>query len=124
MRMVLAGCCLLTLSSVARAEPVQLFLHIPAHDERTFDVAARLGLALMQQGYEVVDVRPVPIQMSRTTIRFFRPELRGEAERLKGELEQMLHENRIEDGTVRIQDFTHFRPLPRPGSLELWFRPE
>jgi hypothetical protein len=33
----------------------------------------------MDDGFDVVDLRPVPTEMSATTIRYFRPELRADA---------------------------------------------
>jgi hypothetical protein len=111
-------------SSPASAEPLQLFVHFPESSATTLEVAKRIGLQMMEDGLDVVDLRPVRVEMSATTIRYFRPELRPEALRLKAYLERMLRDSHIETGPVRVQDFTFFEPKPRPNSLELWFKRE
>jgi len=62
--------------------------------------------------------------MRQTTIRYFKPELRPDAERAKEMFERVLRENGLDGGPVRVQDFTSYRPTPTMQSLEVWFRPE
>jgi hypothetical protein len=107
----------------ARADPLTLYLHVPMEDAKALDVAMRVGMLLLDEGFDVVDLRPVPVQMKLTTVRYFKPNLRGEAAGVKTILERVLHENRIEDGPVRVQDFTFYRPTPTMHSLEVWFKP-
>jgi hypothetical protein len=108
----------------ASAERLQIFIHFPAGDSATLDVAKRLGLQLIDDGYDVIDLRPVPVDMSATTIRYFRPELRGDADRLKIHLERLLRDSKIDATSVRVQNFSFFYPKPRANSVELWFKPE
>src|SRR5690349_4276082 len=108
MRRFVFLCSLLAATSVSAA-PLQLYLHVPADDPETLDVAMTVGFRLMKEGYEVVDVRPVPVEMRQTTIRYFKPELRPDAVRAKEMLERVLRENGIDEGSVRLQDFTSYR---------------
>ena len=113
---------LLCLAVPARAQddPLHLFLHFTEAAPANFDAAVRVGLQLQSKGFDVVDLRPVGVTMQMTTIRYFYRELRGEAERLKGDLERILAAQGVADARVRVQDFTFFRPKPRPNSLEIW----
>jgi hypothetical protein len=108
----------------ANAEPLQVFVHFPESSAETLDVAKRVGLQMIDDGFDVVDLRPVPIEMRATTIRYFRPELRDDALRLKAYLERLLRDSGIATEPIRVQDFTFFEPKPRPNSVELWFKPE
>jgi hypothetical protein len=123
MKCVVTLSCMLAANLVS-AEPLQLYFHVPTEDGETLNVAMTVGFRLMEEGYEVVDVRPVPVEMRQTTVRYFKPELRVEALRAKELLERVLRENGIEEGTVRLQDFTFYRPTPTMYSLEVWFKPE
>jgi hypothetical protein len=59
--------------------------------------------------------------MRRTTIRFFRPEQREAAYRLRDELSSVLRESGIDARPVRVQNFSFYEPKPRPNALEVWF---
>jgi hypothetical protein len=102
-------------------ERLHLFLHFTDTAQTNLDVAARVGLALEADGFDVVDLRPVEAEMRATTVRFFEPELRRAAQRLGDELEEILAAEGVTGRPVRVQDFTFYRPKPPPRSLEVWF---
>lgn len=109
----------------AQAQPqpdaLHLYLHVTEASRRTFDAAATTGLLLMEEGFDVVDVRPVRATIRRTTIRYFYRDLRDDAERLKDTLEHLLRAQGIEHAPVRVQDFTFYEPKTPPNSVEVWF---
>jgi len=61
-----------------------------------------------------VEVRPVPALVSADNIRIF-----FEADRDTANAARDL----VAGGIVPIRDFTDYRPLPRPGTIELWLAP-
>lgn len=65
---------------------------------------------LAAQGIIPDKVTAVPFEISRTNTRFFEAEIADAA----GQLATMLGD----DGLVR--DFTHYRPSPAPGFVEIW----
>jgi hypothetical protein len=105
----------------AQPEPLHLYLHVTEASPRTFDAAARTGLLLMEEGFDVVDVRPVNAMMRRTTIRYFYRDLRDDAYRLKATLEHLLRAQGIGHPQVRVQDFTFYEPKTPRHSVEVWF---
>jgi hypothetical protein len=100
---------------------LHLFLHFTDAAPANLDLAARIGLALQADGFDVVDLRPVEAEMRATTVRFFEPGLRDAARRLGAELERLQATEGVARAPVRVQDFTFYRPKPPPRSLEVWF---
>lgn len=109
-------------ASASSPERPRLYLHFSDGADGNRDDAIRAGLLLQHAGFEVVDIRPVAAAMRQTTIRYFTAETRAAALRLKGQLEMLLAEGGIATGVVRVQDFTFYRPKPRPHGLEVWIR--
>ena len=99
---------------------LRVFVHFPAGAAGLEDDAMRLGLLLQDNGYEIVDLRPVDIEMQAPTIRYFAPELRDDAERLRRRLDPLLAEQRIASSAVRLQDFTFYNPKPPGNAVEIW----
>jgi hypothetical protein len=125
--LVIAALALCAAASPARAEPPQreplhIYLHYTETSPKTFDTAVKIGLLLMEQGFDVVDVRPVEAEMRRTTIRYFYRDLRDDAYRLKARIEHLLQAQGVDEEPVRVQDFTHYKIKTPPNSFELWFR--
>src|SRR5689334_9495393 len=85
-------------------EPLHIYVHYTETSPKTFDTAIKVGLLLMQQGFDVVDVRPVEAEMRRTTIRYFYPSLRDDAYRLKDRIEHLLQAQGVDHEPVRVQD--------------------
>jgi len=80
--------------------------------------ARRLARYLQMQGFRVVDVRGVSFPIPTSRIRYFFEEDLREAQTLGGGLSDFLGGRTGE--RVQIDDFTHFRPKPAPGNLEVW----
>ncbi|MGF1552813.1 MAG: hypothetical protein ACFBWO_09960, partial [Paracoccaceae bacterium] len=60
-----------------------------------------------------VELRRVPARVSRANLRFFHSADRPLAERVSSLLAP-------EAPPGRVRDFTHYRPLPRRGTVEVW----
>jgi hypothetical protein len=103
-------------------EPLHIYEHYTETSPKTFDTAVKIGLLLMQQGFDIVDVRPVEAEMRRTTIRYFYPDLRDDAYRLRDRVERLLQAQGVAHEPVRVQDFTRYRLKTPPNSCELWFQ--
>ncbi|HEY0522266.1 MAG TPA: hypothetical protein VGD08_02675 [Stellaceae bacterium] len=103
-------------------EPLHIYVHYTETSPKTFDTAVKVGLLLMQQGFDIVDVRPVEAEMRRTTIRYFYPDLRDDAYRLKDRVEHLLQAQGVAHEPVRVQDFTRYKLKTPPNSCELWFQ--
>ena len=87
----------------------RLFIH---HAARHAD-AQHLGLAL-PDGLVLAEIRAVRAAPARPDIRYFHAADRAAAERLAERLGQRL------GPALPVRDFTRYRPLPQPGSIELW----
>jgi hypothetical protein len=69
---------------------------------------------LLPQGVVLAEIRSVRASPAAPDIRYFFAEDREAAERLAQAL------SRQAGARVPARNFSHFRPLPRPGTLELW----
>jgi hypothetical protein len=120
------GCAIALLAALAAVaahadEPLHVFVHFPEHAPQSLDRAIILGGVLSADGFDVVDLRPVTVTTRQPTIRYFEPELRKEALRLRDEVVKILRKQGVGQLLVRVQDFTFYRPKPRPNAVELWF---
>jgi len=94
--------------------PARIVIH--HHDGDAAAVARAYSLRdvlAARPGFNV-EVRPVPALVSADNIRIF-----FEADRDTANAARDL----VAGGTVPIRDFTDYRPLPRPGTIELWLAP-
>jgi hypothetical protein len=117
-----ALCAAASPAQAQQQEPLHIYLHYTETSPRTFDTAVRIGLLLMKQGFDVVDVRPVNAEMRRTTIRYFYSDLRDDAYRLRERIEHLFQAQGVEHEPVRVQDFTRYKLKTPQNSLELWFQ--
>ncbi len=92
----------------AAAAEAFVVLHHPAADGER---AARAAAMLREAGVEQVVLRPVPLAVTRTQVRYFFDEDRAAAEAVRAF---------IEAEAPRVSDFTHYRPSPAPKALEIW----
>lgn len=88
----------------------RLVIHSPA--SVTSDRVQGQAESLRAAGTAEVEIRRVPFAVSRRHVRFFHAEDREIAQRVAA----MVAPGR----RVEVADFTHFRPLPRIGTVELW----
>jgi hypothetical protein len=102
-------------SPVAVGEPLHVFVHFPSAVPGSLDRAIVFGAVL-----DVVDLRPVNVQMRQPTIRYFEAGLRDEALQFGKVVTGVLREQGFESIEVRVQDFTFYAPKPRRSAIELW----
>ena len=101
-------------SSIAVPQPALSRARVVIHHassegpERSLELARRLRDA----GAGEVEVRPVDFQIGRQSIRYFHDADRAVSQALKEVIRP--------DHSVTIDDFTHFRPLPSGGMVEVW----
>jgi hypothetical protein len=102
-------------------EPLHVFVHFPRGGPEHLDRAIVFGAVLRAHGFDVVDLRPVDIEMRQPTVRYFEAGLRDDAARFGAQVENLLREQGFAaEPKVRVQDFTFYSPKPRPNALELW----
>ena len=101
------------------ASGLRIILHQRAGKGRqTIDALAAF---LAQDGTPAAGYREVPGETTTSRVRYFWPDDRAAAERLKGRLETFLAGR--ERGGLKppiVQDFTRFTPRPSRGTLEIW----
>ena len=100
-------------------QAVRVIVHYSAADRDSSEVAGRLAEQLQRAGLGMSEARPVPFRIGATSVRYFRAEDRGRADRLVAAVQPFLSWNGRAAPSTPI-DFTDFRPLPRPGTLEIW----
>jgi len=94
------------------AAAARVVLHFPPS---AAPVARRLEATLRAAG--VGEVTPVPagFSISRTNVRYYRPEYRE-----VGLAVADLTRQQRQAAPVAFRDFTAFRPRPSPGTIEIW----
>ncbi len=90
----------------------QVFVHFPPNAAADAEAAVA---ALRAAGMENVVARPVTISISQSNVRFFH---RADAPAARAVADALGDES--VDTTPEVRDFTHFRPRPEEGRLELW----
>ncbi len=88
-------------------------------DAESREVAQRLADQLRRANYGTVEIRTVPFEIGSASVRFFHGEDRLAAQQLVNALGPFLVWQGRAAPTAPI-DFTDYRPLPSPGSLEIW----
>jgi hypothetical protein len=107
-----------SLRSAPAAADARVFVHYTISEPGAGDDARRLARYLQVQGFRVVDIRGVSFPIRTSRIRYFFEEDRREAQTLGGGLSDFFGGGAGQ--RVEIDDFTHFRPKPMPGNLEVW----
>lgn len=99
--------------------PARIVIHHTRGGRITLERVRSLAAALEQRAIGVTSMRPVDFEIARTSIRYF---FTADAERaadlhwLTQEVDPVARDGAIE----QPQDFTHYRPLPREGTIEIW----
>lgn len=76
--------------------------------ERSLELAGHLRRA----GFPQVEIRAVGFRVDKQSVRYFH--------HADQDVSQALGTLIGRDGQVDVADFTHFRPLPRTGTVEIW----
>jgi hypothetical protein len=105
--------------SRSAAPVLRVFVHFSSQAPAGRQRATALARALEDQGYVVADVREVAFAIASPKVRYFFSADRFGAERLALAARSVLA-SEDERRTVPVQNYTHFRPLPTPGSVEIW----
>lgn len=99
--------------------PARIVIHHTRGGPIALERARSLAAALEQRAIGATIVRPVDFAISRTAVRYF---FADDAERA-ADLHWLTQETDpgARDGAIeQPQDFSHFRPLPRLGTIEIW----
>ena len=98
--------------------PTRVVIH-HGGDAESREVAQRLADQLRRANYGTVEIKAVPLEIGTASVRFFHAKDRLAAQRLVNALGPFLvWQGRA--APIAPIDFTDYRPLPSPGSLEIW----
>ncbi|MHA3978592.1 hypothetical protein ACW9UR_12990 [Halovulum sp. GXIMD14794] len=89
-------------------------IHVPYSNDNAF--GRRIAQYLMADGLDVFALRSFRFGLNEPNVRYFHPSDRPVAERVTRVLTAYGH-------PANLQDFTHFRPTPEPGLIEVWIAP-
>jgi hypothetical protein len=98
----------------------RVFVHYSRSPEDARRVAAEVALYLASRGYEIADLRDVGFSVSKSRVRYFFVSDAHRAEQVAAHLDDYLA--RATDGRTSVQDYTSYKPQPRPGTIEVWIR--
>lgn len=90
-----------------------VFLHHNAGSARSRERADALADQLTQDGFNVGEIRPVGITVSRDRLRYFHPADADTATAVGQALAAA-------DTLFEVQDFTHYQPRPSASTIEIW----
>ncbi|WGF86618.1 hypothetical protein [Marinivivus vitaminiproducens] len=93
----------------------RVFIHFSAGQPDAERRAEQLARALGQEGVLVADLRPVGFAIGRDSVRYF---FEGDATPASG-LQALVGQATGRDDFA-LQDFTHYNPPPREGTIEVW----
>ena len=101
---------------------LRVFVHFSIRTSSGRRRAIEVARALEERGYVVADIREVAFAIAFPKVRYFFASDRPGAERLAWATSVVSQDE--QRGGVRVQDYTHFRPLPTPGNVEVWLASE
>jgi hypothetical protein len=100
----------------------RVFVHYSRSPEDARRVAAEVALYLASRGYEIADLRGVGFSISKSRVRYFFVADAHLAEQVAAHLDDYLARATDADGRTSVQDYTSYKPQPRPGTIEVWIR--
>jgi hypothetical protein len=100
----------------------RVFVHYSNGPEDARRVAAEVALYLASRGYEVADLREVGFVVSKSRVRYFFVADMQRAEQVAAHLDHYLVRATDADKRASVQDYTWYKPQPRPGTIEVWIR--
>jgi hypothetical protein len=98
----------------------RVFVHYSRSPEVARRVAAEVALHLASRGYEIADLRDVGFSVSKSRVRYFFVADTRRAEQVAAHLDDYLARATDADGRTSVQDYTWYKPQPRPGTIEVW----
>jgi hypothetical protein len=101
----------------AAASGPRVFVHYTAFEPGADARARRLASYLQTRGFRVADLRAVRFSIPDSSIRYFFERDLEQASALRDDLSEFFGNG---GEPVEIEDFTHFRPKPAQGNLEVW----
>jgi acyl transferase domain-containing protein len=107
-------------SPAEEKEVPRVFVHYSRSPEDARRVAAEVALYLASRGYEIADLRDVGFSVSKSRVRYFFVADTRRAEQVAAHLDDYLARATDADGRTSVQDYTWYKPQPRPGTIEVW----
>lgn len=98
--------------------PIRVFIHHTAGAENAL-AAIQLAAFLQARGFDVVDIRPVDVNIERPTVRYFFDGDQPESGRLVEAIGAFYAKARGR-APDEAADFSRFSPKPRRGNIEVW----
>jgi hypothetical protein len=98
---------------------LRIFVHHGADDADSRELTLRLAGALRSAGAGYVEVKAVPFPIVTASVRYFRADDRPATLEVLAAVRPLLGASGRAAPSTPI-DFTDFRPLPRPGTVEIW----
>lgn len=99
--------------------PPKVLIHHSRSRPAALARARALAAALADRGFEITAIRPVEADIAHTAVRYFSAReaaVAADVDRLIGRIDP--EARRQDDGLP--QDFSHVRPGPQPGTVEVW----
>lgn len=97
----------------------RIFIHVSSQSGAAGRVAQAAARAFVEDGQSVADRRWVDFAIGQPRVRYFFAADRAAAKRTAAVFAAWLTSNG-RGATVSIEDFSHYRPLPAPGNIEVW----
>jgi hypothetical protein len=107
------------LLAASKGKP-RVFVHYSRQLAFGADMAATAADALQQQDHQIADIRVVPYAVSHPRVRYFFANDREAAEKVAEDVARSVIGEAAASPDVTVQDFSHFRPRPTPGNIEVW----
>jgi hypothetical protein len=104
--------------TAAGPAPIRIFIHHSAGAANALP-AIQLAAFLQARGFDVIDIRPVDVEIERPSVRYF---FDGDQAGSRQLVEAIAAFYARAPGRAPAQaaDFSHFSPKPRRGSIEVW----
>ncbi len=97
----------------------RVVIHYTAGDSNALSRARELGRHLRAGDLATVELRQVPMRVSTDNVRYFFDADEDKARAVHSVVARWQKQPGA-PATVPISDFSHFRPLPRLGTIEIW----
>jgi hypothetical protein len=105
-------------ATAAGPTPIRVVIHHTAGAENALP-AIQLAAFLQARGFDVVDIRPVDVEIERPGVRYFFDGDQLESGRLVEAIGAFYAKARGR-APDEAADFSHFSPKPRRGNVEVW----
>ena len=105
-------------ATAAGPTPIRVFIHHSAGAANALP-AIQLAAFLQARGFDVIDIRPVDVEIERPSVRYFFDGDQPGSRQLVGAIAAFYAKapGRAPDEAA---NFSHFSPKPRRGNIEVW----